>query len=862
METAGREANRAPGRDPEPSPAVPREALEAYMQAMLGPQRSASSLSHGTPPSTGAGYHEHSGLRSMPMRLKSEDGFAFGQGASRAGSGSSAMSLDGQMLNGGHHQLNTALTLDTTPAKEGYYDSPVSMLNSAMLPTPMPLPELGHSQSAQQEYRHDLLVPEEHNTWDYASSEGGPPSEYEDFEPSANFTHAEYNDASSHVPSHDAFTQHQQQGHAQGDVFLSQMQLKNLSLEAKAKSPSHSAGQFIDSVRTESPSALPSSTLHQGAASKQDNKDYRFPLYQPGRGDTLKPIEDFTFSPSAKEPPRNLSPDDRAWLDSLASRSSSDSHQRLTSSPPSLAVDDSQARDNPSAAAVSRTNANSYSPNGRIISPPLAKLSIPDFTGGAADSIAAHAPAEVPNISFHGATPNTAVPPTALPRHYMPAKSGQQRSTSEKESLFWSLVQQQQDQERQQLQNLLQAQPQSHAPAAQQSFLSGRNPIRQRSKSDVGPISPTATFHPMDAVFPRSNAIDPRQLDRLQPAPWQEQAIDDEIMSESDDAFSAYSQGDVSGDEDMRTRSSAAGPHKTRRRGSHVRERASPFPTTPAIPSLPSPSPYHLTADNLAADYSLRRAHSSNALNRHRASLSDTTGMYWPSHVQPQMPYTAGIPQPGSAWPGPMAHPQYQVADSSELMARYGLLVPPNTINVPALSPFPGSISRSNSVLSSSSSAISSHDDGSYYESGPSRQVHRRTGSNQSSAAGAQPLHWESQTTEATRAAAEARRKPGTQAKFECEFCGQTFTRRYNLAGHLNSHLGARPFECDYPECGKSFARAHDLKRHAGLHAPIEKYPCVCGRKFKRQDALQRHHKSEAGATCAQEMSSQNGDAY
>ena len=49
----------------------------------------------------------------------------------------------------------------------------------------------------------------------------------------------------------------------------------------------------------------------------------------------------------------------------------------------------------------------------------------------------------------------------------------------------------------------------------------------------------------------------------------------------------------------------------------------------------------------------------------------------------------------------------------------------------------------------------------------------------------AEPLHWHSQTTSATKQAAIARRKPGAEAKFKCPFCGESFTRAYNLRGHI-----------------------------------------------------------------------------
>lgn len=42
-----------------------------------------------------------------------------------------------------------------------------------------------------------------------------------------------------------------------------------------------------------------------------------------------------------------------------------------------------------------------------------------------------------------------------------------------------------------------------------------------------------------------------------------------------------------------------------------------------------------------------------------------------------------------------------------------------------------------------------------------------------------------SQTTMATKEAAARRRKPGTEAKYSCHYCGETFTRNYNLRGHM-----------------------------------------------------------------------------
>lgn len=104
-------------------------------------------------------------------------------------------------------------------------------------------------------------------------------------------------------------------------------------------------------------------------------------------------------------------------------------------------------------------------------------------------------------------------------------------------------------------------------------------------------------------------------------------------------------------------------------------------------------------------------------------------------------------------------------------------------------------------------------------------------------------------TTTAAQAASASRRK--AEALFTCPFpdCGSTFTRQYNLRGHMRSHMDERPFKCDWPGCGRSFARTHDCKRHHNLHLNIKPYQCDgCGKTFARLDALNRHHKSEASS--------------
>ncbi|KAJ6594087.1 hypothetical protein B0H19DRAFT_1093707 [Mycena capillaripes] len=120
-------------------------------------------------------------------------------------------------------------------------------------------------------------------------------------------------------------------------------------------------------------------------------------------------------------------------------------------------------------------------------------------------------------------------------------------------------------------------------------------------------------------------------------------------------------------------------------------------------------------------------------------------------------------------------------------------------------------------------------------------------------------------TTSATQLASASRRR--NEAHFVCPVpgCGSTFTRRFNLRGHLRSHTEERPYVCDWPNCKKGFARQHDCKRHQALHtAKSQTNVCIgCKKTFSRLDALNRHLRSDGGADCRalrdQQMQQQHG---
>ena len=58
----------------------------------------------------------------------------------------------------------------------------------------------------------------------------------------------------------------------------------------------------------------------------------------------------------------------------------------------------------------------------------------------------------------------------------------------------------------------------------------------------------------------------------------------------------------------------------------------------------------------------------------------------------------------------------------------------------------------------------------------------------------------------------EVPEKEKKEKKFACSYCGQAFTRKYDMEKHTRKHTGDKPYQCGI--CAKKFVQVGSLAVH------------------------------------------------
>lgn len=91
-----------------------------------------------------------------------------------------------------------------------------------------------------------------------------------------------------------------------------------------------------------------------------------------------------------------------------------------------------------------------------------------------------------------------------------------------------------------------------------------------------------------------------------------------------------------------------------------------------------------------------------------------------------------------------------------------------------------------------------------------------------------------------------ATKKLKEEKRFNCPYCKQGFSRKYDMEKHSRKHTGDKPYQCGI--CGRRFVQVGSLAVHMRAHTGEMPYKCdTCDKGFAVKERLRLHQRTHTG---------------
>lgn len=88
--------------------------------------------------------------------------------------------------------------------------------------------------------------------------------------------------------------------------------------------------------------------------------------------------------------------------------------------------------------------------------------------------------------------------------------------------------------------------------------------------------------------------------------------------------------------------------------------------------------------------------------------------------------------------------------------------------------------------------------------------------------------------------------RPKENVRHYCGYCDKSYATKYALNGHINAHIGVKPFKCKL--CDMRFPDPQAKKKHEMRHDSKRPYECdICLKGFYTRTKLKEHERIHTG---------------